>query len=58
MTRCKPTIKTVLKWFLSCAMVSATSSYAADTPEEVTFDPSFFPGGKVGTFDPAPIQPQ
>ncbi|CAI2530252.1 Heat shock protein E [Serratia fonticola] len=53
MTRCKPTIKTVLKWLLSCAMVSATSSYAADTPEEVTFDPSFFPGGKVGTFDPA-----
>jgi outer membrane usher protein len=52
MTRCKPTIKTMLKWLLSYAMVSATASYAAEAQEEVTFDPSFFPGGKVGTFDP------
>lgn len=53
MTRCKPTIKTTLKWFLACALVSATAGYAADATEDVTFDPSFFPGGKVGTFDPA-----
>jgi outer membrane usher protein len=53
MTRCTPTIKATLQWFLSYVIISATSSYAADTPEEVTFDPSFFPGGKVGTFDPA-----
>lgn len=44
---------TALKWLLCCAMVSATSPYAAEGPEEVTFDPSFFPGGKVGKFDPA-----
>ncbi|HGM5491399.1 TPA: fimbria/pilus outer membrane usher protein [Serratia fonticola] len=49
MTRCKIT---ALKWLLSGAMLSATSPYAAEEPDEVTFDPSFFPGGKVGKFDP------
>ncbi|MHA7845059.1 fimbria/pilus outer membrane usher protein [Serratia sp. D1N4] len=42
-----------LKWILSYAMISATSVYAAESPEEVKFDPSFFPGGKAGKFDPA-----
>lgn len=44
---------TALKWLLCGAMAAATSSYAAEGSEEVTFDPSFFPGGKVGKFDPA-----
>ncbi|MFC0227523.1 fimbria/pilus outer membrane usher protein [Serratia aquatilis] len=42
-----------LKWILSCAMISASSTYAAEPLEEVRFDPSFFPGGKAGKFDPA-----
>ncbi|OMQ21370.1 fimbria/pilus outer membrane usher protein [Serratia oryzae] len=49
----KPARKTGLKWILSYVMISATSAYAADVPEEVKFDPSFFPGGKAGKFDPA-----
>ncbi|WP_045784772.1 fimbria/pilus outer membrane usher protein [Chania multitudinisentens] len=53
MTTYKPARKMGLKWLLSCAMMSVTSAYAAESPEEVRFDPSFFPGGKAGKFDPA-----
>lgn len=53
MTRCKPAIKMTLKGLLSYVMVSVVSAYAAEVPEEVTFDPTFFPGGKAGKFDPA-----
>lgn len=50
MSRYKPAIKMAV---LLYAMISAASPHAAEVPEEVTYDPSFFPGGKVGTFDPA-----
>lgn len=45
--------KMAMKCLLSCAIAAMASAYAQEAPEEVTFDPSFFPGGKVGTFDPA-----
>lgn len=45
--------KMAMRCLLSCAIAAMSAAYAQAASEEVTFDPSFFPGGKVGTFDPA-----